>query len=568
MKKMLLSVWKTNLGEFTVDLKIDDISYQMANEEKKAKAFFFRLVKLLSIDGNGKNIEKIDEECLRQLSFSFAKANDFFELYSPKEEKPFYNAFRNALRVKKANEREQMWQSFVEKWKSRFALKLQAAIKAYGREISKNAHPEIIQEAAKIGWFFSPELFSKIRFRSYSSVNSANIYRKVRKLCSSSKNLIEMSEKWFDVEYFSRRKRIIRSIVNSYERRELELAIYALLPQTEGVVWDLLTHINDMEGEMEEMIKFQNKKFVTVEAVMRMIMKTVSGEDRIPFYKWVKFAEYDDVNHDLNRHAIEHGISIRFGTKENFLKLFLFLDFLHFVISKVEMAKEVKEVRRVSNITHNVKQILSELPKGVLLVAAAKTRTAEEIDEAIRAGVKIIGENYVQEAEKVFPLVKEKAEWHFIGSMQKNKINKIIRIFDMIETINSFEMAREVDKRCERIGRIMPILVEVNSGREPQKSGVMPEDVEKVVRQISTLKNVRILGLMTMGPRTGDPEEARPYFKLTKEIFDKIKEMNIQNVNMKYLSMGMSNSYEVAIEEGSNMVRIGTKIFGERIYEK
>ncbi|WP_036223523.1 YggS family pyridoxal phosphate-dependent enzyme [Mesoaciditoga lauensis] len=222
----------------------------------------------------------------------------------------------------------------------------------------------------------------------------------------------------------------------------------------------------------------------------------------------------------------------------------------------------------MSNITHNVKEILSEIPEYVHLVAVAKTRTAEEIEEAIRAGVKIIGENYVQEAEKVFPLVKEKAEWHFIGSMQKNKINKIIRIFDMIETINSFEMAEEVDKRCAKIGRIMPILIEVNSGREPQKSGVMPEDVKEVVTRISTLKNVRILGLMTMGPRTGDPEEARPYFKLTKEIFDEIKEAQIPNVSMKFLSMGMSNSYKVAIEEGANVVRIGTKIFGERIYKK
>ncbi|WP_456398830.1 YggS family pyridoxal phosphate-dependent enzyme [Mesoaciditoga sp.] len=222
----------------------------------------------------------------------------------------------------------------------------------------------------------------------------------------------------------------------------------------------------------------------------------------------------------------------------------------------------------MSNITHNVKEILSEIPEYVHLVAAAKTRTAEEIEEAIRAGVKIIGENYVQEAQNVFPLVKEKAEWHFIGSMQKNKINKIIRIFDMIETINSFEMAEEVDKRCAKIGRIMPILIEVNSGREPQKSGVMPEDVKEVVTRISTLKNVRVLGLMTMGPRTGEPEEARPYFKLTKEIFDEIKEAQIPNVSMKFLSMGMSNSYKIAIEEGANVVRIGTKIFGERIYKK
>nr|WP_211250118.1 YggS family pyridoxal phosphate-dependent enzyme [Mesoaciditoga lauensis] len=566
---MLLSIWKTNLGEFTIDLNIDSVSYNKANEEKKSKAFFFRLVELLSVDLTRKELEKVKEKYLRELSFSLAKANGFFESYSPKEGKPFYNSFRNALRVKRATESERMWQNAVEKWKENFSEKLELAVKEYKDLIDGEKRIEIIQNSAKLGWFFSPDVLSKMRLRSSSSISSRSIYEKVRKMYSSPEKLVEMSKKWFDVKYFSRRKKIIRSIINAYERKELELAIYALLPQTEGVVWDFLSHTNPMEGEMEEMIKFQNRKFVTVEAVMRMIMNMISGEDKVPFYRWVKFAEYDDLDHDLNRHAIEHGISSRFGTKENFLKLFLFLDFLHFVISKMKVKSEsVREVIRMSNITHNVKEILSEIPEYVHLVAVAKTRTAEEIEEAIRAGVKIIGENYVQEAEKVFPLVKEKAEWHFIGSMQKNKINKIIRIFDMIETINSFEMAEEVDKRCAKIGRIMPILIEVNSGREPQKSGVMPEDVKEVVTRISTLKNVRILGLMTMGPRTGDPEEARPYFKLTKEIFDEIKEAQIPNVSMKFLSMGMSNSYKVAIEEGANVVRIGTKIFGERIYKK
>ncbi len=222
----------------------------------------------------------------------------------------------------------------------------------------------------------------------------------------------------------------------------------------------------------------------------------------------------------------------------------------------------------MSFITANVKKILKELPENVGLVAAVKTRTAEEIDEAIRAGVKVIGENYVQESEKVFPLVKEKAEWHFIGHLQKNKINKVIRIFDMVETVDSFEIAKELDKRCAKLGQIMPILIEINSGREIQKSGVIPENVVNVVKEVSNLENVKILGLMTMGARTGSPEESRPYFKITKEIFDDMKEMDLPNVEMIYLSMGMSNSYKIAIEEGSNMVRIGTMIFGARDYQK
>lgn len=566
---MLLSIWKTNVGEFTIDLKIDDAFYKEANEEKKAKAFFFRLVELLSVDVNADVLKKVNEKYLRELSFSLAKANDFLEFYSPKDGKPFYNSFRNALRVKKSNEVEKMWQSAVEKWKDGFVKDLDMAISAYRSVIDKEKYAKIIQKAAKLGWFFSPEVFKKIHFRSLSSVNRKNIFRKIRRLYPSSKELREMSQKWSDVRYFFKRKKIINSIIDAYERGELSLAIYALLPQTEGVVWDFLIHTNPMEGEMEETIKFQNRKFVTVEAVMRVIMASIAEEEKIPFYKWVKFAQYDEVNHGLNRHAIEHGISTRFGTKENFLKLFLFLDFLHFIISKTRFNKrDVKEVRRMSDITSNVKKILSEIPEYVRLVAAAKTRTAQEVDEAIRAGVKIIGENYVQEAEKIFPLVKEKAEWHFIGRLQKNKLNKIIRLFDMVETVDSFEMAQELDKRCAKMGRIMPILIEINSAKEPQKSGVMPEDAKEVIAQISSLNNVRILGLMTMGPRTGDPEEARAYFKLTKKIFDEISEEKIPNVSMKYLSMGMSNSYKVAIEEGANMIRIGTKIFGERIYKK
>lgn len=215
------------------------------------------------------------------------------------------------------------------------------------------------------------------------------------------------------------------------------------------------------------------------------------------------------------------------------------------------------------SISENVKSIISELPPGVNLEIAAKSRNVEEIEEAIRAGARIVGENYVQEAEKVIPLVKEKAEWHFIGSIQENKINKMIRLFDMIETIGSVEMASILNRKCQIAGKKMNILIEVNSGKEAQKSGVMPEMVENVVREISKLSNVKIMGLMTMGPAL-EAEELRPYFKLTKDIFDRIRAQNIENVEMQVLSMGMSDSYIVAIEEGANLIRIGTKIFGPR----
>ena len=157
-------------------------------------------------------------------------------------------------------------------------------------------------------------------------------------------------------------------------------------------------------------------------------------------------------------------------------------------------------------IKENVSRILAELPPGVELVAAAKGRKPAEVLEAVEAGVKIIGENYIQEAEKAFELVGARAKWHFIGHLQRNKVKKAIALFDMIETVDSVEIAREIDKRCAQVGKLMPVLIEINSGREPQKSGVLPEDAEELARQISALENTRLMGLMTMGPRFGNSE--------------------------------------------------------------
>lgn len=213
-------------------------------------------------------------------------------------------------------------------------------------------------------------------------------------------------------------------------------------------------------------------------------------------------------------------------------------------------------------IEENVNTLLEELPDGVELVGAAKGRTAREIEEAIDAGLEIVGENYIQETMLVQKSVNKDVEWHFIGHLQRNKVKKAVGVFDMIESLDSLRLAEEIDKRCGEIGKVMTVLVEVNSGREEQKFGVLPEDVEELVRTASTLPNIKIIGLMTMGPRFGNPEDSRPYFVKTREIFDKIKRLNLPNVEMRYLSMGMTNSYRIALEEGANMVRIGTKIFG------
>jgi pyridoxal phosphate enzyme (YggS family) len=215
----------------------------------------------------------------------------------------------------------------------------------------------------------------------------------------------------------------------------------------------------------------------------------------------------------------------------------------------------------VVGIRENVKKLLAELPRGVELVVAAKDRTAKEVLEAVAAGVRIIGENYVQEAERNYSVVENKAKWHFIGHLQKNKVKKAVILFDMIQTVDSIEIAGEIDKRCAQMGKVMPVLVEINSGREKQKTGVLPEDAEDLIRAISGLLNIKVMGLMTMGPRFGDPEESRPYFVTTGKMFERIKAKKLPNVEMRYLSMGMTNSYRIALEEGANMVRIGTKVF-------
>jgi len=218
----------------------------------------------------------------------------------------------------------------------------------------------------------------------------------------------------------------------------------------------------------------------------------------------------------------------------------------------------------VDSIETRVRYILGTLPSGVTLVAAAKSRTLEEVKAAICAGVTHVGHNYVQEAEGMIEALGDKAQWHMIGHLQRNKAKKAVQLFDVIETVDSWRLAVAVDRRCEALGKVMPVLVEINSGREASKTGVLTEDVDDFVRRLSELEHIRVKGLMTMGPPFGDPEEARPYFRATREAFERLAASNLPTITMRYLSMGMSNSYLVALEEGANIVRIGTGIFGDR----
>lgn len=218
----------------------------------------------------------------------------------------------------------------------------------------------------------------------------------------------------------------------------------------------------------------------------------------------------------------------------------------------------------MSGIADNVRRILAELPPGVELAAAAKTRRPEEIIEAVEAGVRVIGENYVQEAQAAKASVGARCAWSLIGRLQSNKARKAVEIFDMIETVDSLDLARELDKRCGAAGKTLPILLEINSGEEGQKAGVRPAEAEALLRAAAVLPNLRIRGLMTMGPFEGDPEDSRPYFQTTRELYGRFRDLALPGVEMSVLSMGMSHSYKVAVQEGATRVRIGTAIFGPR----
>jgi len=215
-------------------------------------------------------------------------------------------------------------------------------------------------------------------------------------------------------------------------------------------------------------------------------------------------------------------------------------------------------------IADAVQKIKSQLLPDVILIAAAKTRSLEEVEAVIEAGVTHIGYNYLQEALPIIEAVGDQVQWHMIGHLQTNKAKLVAAYFDMCHTIDSWHLAKYLDHRCELVGRTLPVLIEINSGEESNKTGVLPEDVDALAEQVSSLKHLKLQGIMTMGPRFGEPEESRPYFKLTRKAFDRVKAMALPNVEMKFLSMGMSNSYLIAIEEGANMIRVGSKLFGER----
>ena len=201
----------------------------------------------------------------------------------------------------------------------------------------------------------------------------------------------------------------------------------------------------------------------------------------------------------------------------------------------------------------------------ITLLAATKTVDADTINYAIEKGITHIGENRVQELISKHGLLKP-AHSHFIGHLQTNKVKDIIDKVEMIESVDSIRLANEISKQAQKRGIIMDVLLEINIGGEESKSGFTPEDAEKAVGEVAKLDGIRVKGLMSIPPATDLPEESRKYFREMYKLFIDIRGKNIDNSSMSVLSMGMSNDFDIAVEEGANLVRVGTSLFGRRIY--
>lgn len=232
------------------------------------------------------------------------------------------------------------------------------------------------------------------------------------------------------------------------------------------------------------------------------------------------------------------------------------------------------------NIKDNVQSILNEIkntalncgrnPEEIRLIAVTKTHPASQIDEVIKAGVGIFAENKVQEAEIKLPEMKEKAdEFHFIGHLQSNKINKLMRLNpDLIHSIDKLSTAQKLDEVCEKMGMTQRILIEINTSGEISKNGMNPDDLLSVIPEFAKLTHIKVEGLMTIGALSEDETTIRKCFQLLRTLAEQVKTLKHENVEMKHLSMGMSHDFQIAIEEGATLIRVGTLLFGERIYFK
>jgi len=225
----------------------------------------------------------------------------------------------------------------------------------------------------------------------------------------------------------------------------------------------------------------------------------------------------------------------------------------------------IKRLQNVKNRIETAARACGRDPETVRLVAVSKTVPTNRVRQAIQAGATILGENYVQEARSKFnDLATYPVSWHFIGHLQSNKAKYAVRLFDLIHSVDTLKLARELDKQSHKINKIQEVLIQVNISEEASKSGVNVKDTYNLLKDISLLENLSVKGLMTMPPYFNAPEKVRPYFAVLRGLRDRLDQQGLLNISLSELSMGMTGDFEVAIQEGATLVRIGTAIFGKR----
>ena len=228
------------------------------------------------------------------------------------------------------------------------------------------------------------------------------------------------------------------------------------------------------------------------------------------------------------------------------------------------MSSIAENMRTIQDLIAAAAQRVHRDPSSVRLVAVTKTIGQERIREAVAAGAMILGENRVQEAREKITGLGPIASWHLIGHLQTNKAKFAVTLFYLIHSVDSLELARELSRQAEKHGKVQDILIEVNVSGEASKAGIGPDNAKDLIREVSKLSNIRVQGLMTIPPYSEDPETSRPHFRRLRELAQDITKEQIPNVTMKELSMGMSGDFQVAVEEGATLVRVGTSIFGKR----
>ena len=226
-------------------------------------------------------------------------------------------------------------------------------------------------------------------------------------------------------------------------------------------------------------------------------------------------------------------------------------------------------VENIEHVRENIEKACKKAGRSVdevTLIAVSKTKPYTDIEEALKSGTLDYGENKVQEMCEKYEILPKNIRWHMIGHLQRNKVKYLVGKTELIHSVDSIRLAEQIEKEYAKKGETANILIEVNMAQEESKFGITSQETEELIRKISTFEHIRIKGLMTIAPYTDNPETNRVYFRQMKKLSVNIRDKNIDNVSMDVLSMGMTGDYQVAIEEGATMVRVGTGIFGARLY--